>query len=173
MKYSLLIATLLCATTACSKKDGDAGGGAAVSGPCADAIGKSIAAMSDKVKGRMGGEMAGPMVDRMAKLQGALVNHCSVDKWPDGVIKCFETAASRGDMKKCQEPLTDDQKMALEADITKLMVGGPTGKHRGSGGGGGMTGHTDDDKPGATAGDPGPAASPAGSAAPAGSGSAK
>jgi hypothetical protein len=163
MKYTLLIATLLCAATACSKKDGDAGGRAAVSGPCADAIGKSIAAMTDKVKGRMGGEMAGPMVDRMAKLQGALVNHCSVDKWPDGVIKCFETASSRGDMKKCQEPLTDDQKMALDADVTKLMVGGPTGKHRGSNGGG-MMGHNDDDKPaGSAAADPGSAAPPAGS----------
>ncbi len=157
MKYILLIAIV---TAACGKGDKD-GSAAATTGACADSIGKAITAMTDKVKGRMGGG-DNPLVERMTKLQAAMVSHCNADKWPDAVIKCFDTAASRNDMKKCQEPLTDDQKMALEADVTKLMIGGGSGRRHGG------SGMVHGDMPGSGSGAP----AGSGSDAPAGSGSA-
>ena len=85
----------------------------------------------DQLKNQLAGmdEMAG-------KLKTALVTRCTEDAWSDDVVKCFEGAASRNDMRGCQSKLPPDALERVLADVSKTMGGMGMGR-------GGRHGHGD------------------------------
>src|ERR1700690_4464318 len=103
MTKQFLALTLALALAACGSKSGG-------SAACGDAIGKAVDQMFAKNRQRVEAHASGADpdllkdqlagMDEMAgKLKTALVTRCSEDAWSDEVVKCFDGAASREDMR--------------------------------------------------------------------------
>ncbi len=166
-------------------------GGSAAS-QCSDAVGKGVDKMIamrkqklDEQGSNLPPELKARMDERSKKmgevataLKQAITNRCTEDKWPEEVIKCYDTAASMEELRACRQKLPADQQTKLQSEEMQVMMktmgggmGGPPGMgqmppgHEGMGGmppGHGMGGPMGGAPEGSAA-----APAPAGSAAPA------
>lgn len=102
------------ALAACrTREDGKgaaAGGGEAA---CSAAIAKGLGGLG--ASGAAGGVKE--------KLQGIYTKHCTENKWPTGVLACFESAVGMAAMKACRGMLPPEQSAKLQADIRTVMAG--------------------------------------------------
>ncbi len=175
-------------------------GGSAAS-QCSDAVGKGVDKMIamrkqklDEQGSNLPPELKARMDERSKKmgevataLKQAITNRCTEDKWPEDVIKCYDTAASMEELRACRQKLPADQQTKLQSEEMQVMMktmgggmGGPPGMgqmppgHEGMGGPG-MGGMPPAPGSAAASAPAGSAAAPApaGSAAPAPAGSAK
>ncbi len=135
MTKQLLALSLSLAFAACGSK------GSRGSAACGDAIGKGVDQMFAKNRKRVEAHATGADPDQLknqlagmdemaGKLKAALVTRCSEDAWPDEVIKCFEGAASREDMRGCQSKLPQESQDKVLADVAKTMGGRGMGRGR-------------------------------------------
>lgn len=162
-------------------------GGSAAS-QCSDAVSKGVDKMIamrkqklDEQGSNLPPELKARMDERSKKmgevagaLKQAITNRCTEDKWPEDVIKCYDTASSMEELRACRQKLPQDQQTKLQAEEMQVMMktmGGGMGGPPGMGGmppghegmGGMPPGH---EGMGGAMG--GAGAPPAGSAAPAG-----
>ena len=192
MKSFLGLALALSLFAGCKK------GGSAAS-QCSSAVSKGVDKMIAMRKQKLDDqgsnlppELKARMEERSKKmdevsgaLKQAMTNRCTEDKWSADVLKCYDSASSMEEIRKCRQMLPADQQQKLQAEEMQVMMkamGGTPGAMGGPGGMGGMPGHPDgmggDPMHGAPGGAPdqngappavapttGSAAAPAGSAA--------
>jgi hypothetical protein len=150
MKKIVLVA-LLAAAAGCNKKSG---------ADCDGAIAKGM----DNFRANIKDHAANPQItERMMgvvdKLKITLTARCKEDSWSAEALTCYSTAADRKDMKACESKLTPDQTTKLQAEVTKVMLGGMAGMQRMPPG---MAGHPETLRGSGAEGAPPPAAPAAG-----------
>ncbi|MBA3457419.1 MAG: hypothetical protein H0T42_30340 [Deltaproteobacteria bacterium] len=124
----VLVAAIVAAVgaAACSKKDDKEGaGGAASADPCEAAINQAIDAML--AQGNKDSAAPSPMVEIGNKLRAIMTERCKADKWSESSLACFRAATDQPSIKACRQGLPIEQSQRLQAEIMKVMTGGPGG----------------------------------------------
>jgi len=147
MKSTLVLALTLSLFAGCKK------GGSAAS-ECSSAVSKGVDKMIaarkqklDEQGSNLPPELKARMDERSKKmdevsgaLKQAMTNRCTEDKWSADVLKCYDTAASMEEIRKCRQMLPADQQQKLQAEEMQVMMKSMGGQ---PGGMGGMPGHPD------------------------------
>jgi len=144
MKSTLVLALTLSLVAGCKK-------GSSAASECSSAVSKGVDKMIaarkqklDEQGSNLPPELKARMDERSKKmdevsgaLKQAMTNRCTEDKWSADVLKCYDTAASMEEIRKCRQMLPADQQQKLQAEEMQVMMkamGGP-------GGMGGIPGH--------------------------------
>ena len=148
MKSFLGLALALSLFAGCKK------GGSAAS-QCSSAVSKGVDKMIamrkqklDEQGSNLPPELKARMDERSKKmdevsgaLKQAMTNRCTEDKWSADVLKCYDSASSMEEIRKCRQMLPADQQQKLQAEEMQVMMKAMGGQPCGMGGG--MPGHPD------------------------------
>jgi hypothetical protein len=148
MKSFLGLALALSLFAGCKK------GGSAAS-QCSSAVSKGVDKMIamrkqklDEQGSNLPPELKARMDERSKKmdevsgaLKQAMTNRCTEDKWSADVLKCYDSASSMEEIRKCRQMLPADQQQKLQAEEMQVMMKAMGGQPGGMGGG--MPGHPD------------------------------